>query len=80
VDVVIASSLAYVGVVGWFGPPAGWRWFGIGVLAFGLVHGLGLAARLQRPGLAEHLTVGRLLAFNVGGRLTSNRSQTIFKS
>jgi hypothetical protein len=49
VDVVIAASLAYVGVVGLFGRPERWRAFGIMVLLFGLVHGLGLAARAASP-------------------------------
>jgi hydrogenase/urease accessory protein HupE len=69
VDIVIAGSVAYVGVVGWFGRPERWRAFGIMVLLFGLVHGLGLAARLQEPSLADHLSVARMLAFNVGVEL-----------
>jgi hydrogenase/urease accessory protein HupE len=69
VDTVIAASLACIGVVGLFGRPERWRAFGIMVLLFGLVHGLGLAARLQEPGLAEHLSIARLLAFNVGVEL-----------
>jgi len=66
VDIVIAGSVAYVGVVGPAGRPERWRAFGIMVLLFGLVHGLGLAARLQEPSLADHLSVARMLAFNVG--------------
>jgi hydrogenase/urease accessory protein HupE len=66
VDIVIALSLAFVGLVGWLGPPSRWRLFGAGVLLFGLVHGLGLATRLQEPALAEHVTVWRVVAFNVG--------------
>ena len=66
VDMIVAMSLTFVGAVGWLGPPSRWRLFGIGVLAFGLAHGLGLATRLQTPALEGHLTVWRVLAFNVG--------------
>ncbi|MFB9691222.1 HupE/UreJ family protein [Amycolatopsis plumensis] len=66
VDIVIALSLVFVGVVGWFGRPTRWRWFGLGVFAFGLVHGLGLSTRLQDLGLPEDGLFGRVIAFNVG--------------
>ncbi|GAA1868830.1 HupE/UreJ family protein [Asanoa iriomotensis] len=69
VDVAIALSLAYIGLVGWFGPPARWRLFNAAVLAVGLVHGLGLATRLQDPQFTGHLTLWRVLAFNAGVEL-----------
>jgi hydrogenase/urease accessory protein HupE len=66
VDTVIALSLAAIGLVSWLGPPARWRLFGAGVLLLGLVHGLGLASRLQEPARAAHLTPARVIAFNIG--------------
>jgi hydrogenase/urease accessory protein HupE len=66
VDVVIALSLVFVGVVGWFGPRDRWRLFGIGVLVFGLIHGVGLSTRLQDLGLPEEGLLARVIAFNVG--------------
>ncbi|MDX8053682.1 HupE/UreJ family protein [Lentzea sp. BCCO 10_0798] len=66
VDVVIALSLVFVGVVGWIGRPQKWRWFAASVLGFGLVHGLGLSTRLQDLGLPESGLLWRVIAFNVG--------------
>jgi hydrogenase/urease accessory protein HupE len=66
VDVVIALSLVFVGVVGWFGPRDKWRLFGTGVLIFGLIHGVGLSTRLQDLGLPEDGLLARVIAFNVG--------------
>ncbi|MDX8048468.1 HupE/UreJ family protein [Lentzea sp. BCCO 10_0798] len=66
VDVVIALSLLFVGVVGVIGRPKKWLWFGLSVLAFGLVHGLGLSTRLQALGLPENGLLARVIAFNVG--------------
>ncbi|MEV1142234.1 HupE/UreJ family protein [Micromonospora sp. NPDC049799] len=66
VDVVVALSLVFVGVVGLRGRPKDWAWFAAAVLAFGLVHGLGLATRLQEVGLPAGGEVPRVLAFNVG--------------
>lgn len=66
VDVVIALSVLFVGVVGYFGGPRRWRSFGFVVLAFGLVHGLGLSTRLQALGLPEDGLLARVIAFNVG--------------
>lgn len=43
VDVFIALSLVFVAVMGWLGRPKQWTWFGLSVLGFGLVHGLGLS-------------------------------------
>lgn len=66
VDVVIAMSIAYVGVVGVRGAPYNWRAFGVGVFGFGLVHGLGLSTRFQDLGLPDDGRIPRLVAFNVG--------------
>ncbi|MGW7440163.1 HupE/UreJ family protein [Streptomyces sp. NPDC054849] len=65
VDVVVALSLVFAGVVGLLG--AGQRrWFAPAVAGFGLVHGLGLATRLQDLNLPEDGLVWRVLAFNLG--------------
>ena len=66
VDVVIALSLVYVGAQGLRGRPDDLRVFGGIVLAFGLVHGLGLSTRLQDLGLPDDGLVERVLLFNVG--------------
>lgn len=66
VDVVIALSIVFVGIVGARGAPYNWRFFGAGVFGFGLVHGLGLSTRFQDIGLADEGLVTRLIAFNVG--------------
>lgn len=70
VDAVIAMSVIYKG----FDNLDGFRrWIGIEppnllgiVLAFGLIHGFGLATRLQSIGLPHDGLVPRLLAFNAG--------------
>ncbi len=67
VDVVIALSLVFVGVAGWRPPP--FRWFALAVFGFGLVHGLGLATRLQALDLPENGVLTRVIAFNVGVEL-----------
>jgi hydrogenase/urease accessory protein HupE len=69
VDIVIADSVAFVGLVGLLGRPVRFRWFGAAVLAFGLVHGLGLATRFQALPIAPGGTITRLLAFNLGVEL-----------
>jgi hydrogenase/urease accessory protein HupE len=69
VDVVIALSVAYVGVQGVRGRPPNWRVTGAVVFAFGLVHGLGLSTRLQDLGLPDEGVVGRVVLFNVGVEL-----------
>ncbi|WP_144128081.1 HupE/UreJ family protein [Catellatospora sichuanensis] len=71
VDVVIALSLVFVGVVGFFGRPTTWRWFGLSVLGFGLIHGLGLSTRLQDIGLPHDTMplLARVISFNVGVEL-----------
>ncbi|MGQ0844617.1 MAG: HupE/UreJ family protein [Sporichthyaceae bacterium] len=66
VDVVIALSIVFVGIVGVRGEPYNWPLFGAGVFAFGLVHGLGLSTRFQDLGLPEDGQLARLIAFNVG--------------
>jgi hypothetical protein len=66
VDVVIALSVLFVGVVGIIGRPKNWRWFTLAILGFGLVHGLGLSTRLQDLGLPEGGLLIRVIAFNVG--------------
>src|SRR5215213_564504 len=66
VDIAVALSLVFVGVVGLIGRPTDWTWFTAVVLAFGLVHGLGLATRLQALGLPPDGTISRVLAFNLG--------------
>ncbi|RKR92921.1 hydrogenase/urease accessory protein HupE [Micromonospora pisi] len=69
VDVVIALSVVFVGVVGFIGRPQRWRWFAVVVLGFGLIHGLGLSTRLQDLGLPSDGLIPRVLAFNVGVEL-----------
>ena len=66
VDVVIAVSVGVVGVIGLLGRPRRFWWFGLLVLAFGLVHGLGLATRFQALTLPAGGELSRLIAFNVG--------------
>jgi hydrogenase/urease accessory protein HupE len=66
VDVVIALSVVYVGVLGVLGGPKDWRLTSFIVFAFGLIHGLGLATRLQDIALPEDGLVIRILLFNVG--------------
>jgi hydrogenase/urease accessory protein HupE len=69
VDVVIALSVVFVGVVGLTGRPKNWTWFGLAVGGLGLVHGLGLSTRLQALGLPEDGVIPRILAFNLGVEL-----------
>jgi hydrogenase/urease accessory protein HupE len=66
VDVVIALSVAYVGVLNLRGGEPDWRMVGGAVFGFGLVHGLGLSTRLQHLGLPDEGLLGRVIAFNVG--------------
>lgn len=69
IDAVIGLSVAYKAIDnldGWgtlFGATPGRRQ---AVLAFGLMHGLGLATRLQELQLARHGLLPNLLAFHVG--------------
>ncbi|MEU4478450.1 HupE/UreJ family protein [Micromonospora sp. NPDC023966] len=69
VDIVIALSLVFVGVVGLFRRPKKYRWVGAAVLAFGLIHGLGLSTRLQAIGMPEDGLLIRVVAFNLGVEL-----------
>jgi hydrogenase/urease accessory protein HupE len=69
VDVVIAISVGVVGTIGVFGRPRRFHWFGLLVVAFGLVHGLGLATRIQALEVTDDGLVSRLMAFNVGVEL-----------
>jgi hydrogenase/urease accessory protein HupE len=74
VDIVIGVSVIFVGLVGMFFPAVKWRPFAAIVFGFGLVHGLGLATRLQDAGLPEDGVLWRVIAFNVGieaGQLTA---------
>ena len=73
VDVAIALSVVYVGVLGVRGGPKNWRLTWWVVFGFGLIHGLGLATRLQGIALPEDGLVIRILLFNIGlelGQLT----------
>ena len=72
VDAIIGFSVAYKGMdnLGLFE-----RWFGrqpntkAAVLLFGLIHGFGLATKLQDFELSEDGLVGNIIAFNVGVEL-----------
>lgn len=67
VDVVIALSLVFVGVLGVRGRDRlDWSAVGWAVFGFGLVHGLGLSTRLQDAGLSDDGLLGKIIAFNVG--------------
>lgn len=70
VDVVLALSVAWVGLRLLQGRPERWRATEAAIFGFGLVHGLGLSTRLQDlqlPGGGD--LVARILAFNVGVEL-----------
>jgi hypothetical protein len=58
--------VVFVGLVGVAGRPTRWWWFGLAILGFGLVHGVGLSTRLQDLGLPEHGLLAKVIAFNVG--------------
>ena len=67
VDIVIALSVAYIGLRVIRGRPARWTWTGAAIFGFGLVHGLGLSTRLQELDLpGGGALVARVLAFNLG--------------
>lgn len=66
VDVVIALSVLYVGILGLRPDFRNWRIIGASIFGFGLVHGLGLSTRLQDLGLPDNGLVWRVLAFNLG--------------
>jgi hydrogenase/urease accessory protein HupE len=74
VDIIIGVSVIFVGLVGMFFPNVKWGPFTAIVFGFGLIHGLGLATRLQDAGLPEDGVLWRVIAFNVGieaGQLTA---------
>jgi len=74
VDVLIVTSLVFVGGQALLGRPRRWALFGAGVLGFGLIHGLGLATRFQALGVEGEGRIWKLLAFHVGievGQLTA---------
>ncbi len=66
VDVVIVLSVAFVGGVGLFGQPKRWDLFGAAIFCFGLIHGLGLATRLQSLGLPGDGLIWKVICFNIG--------------
>ncbi|WP_238012121.1 HupE/UreJ family protein [Dactylosporangium sp. AC04546] len=69
VDLVIRLSVIFVGAVALLARPKTklhWRLFGATVLGFGLVHGLGLATRLQDIDVHGVGSLTRIVAFNVG--------------
>jgi len=73
IDAVISLSVIYKGLENLDGFR---RWLGFGtpnllyaVFAFGLIHGLGLATRLQQAPLPEEGLVARILSFNAGVEL-----------
>jgi hydrogenase/urease accessory protein HupE len=66
VDVVIALSVVFVAVLGLRGRPDDFLVPGAIIFALGLVHGFGLATRLQDLGIPDDGLVGKTIAFNVG--------------
>jgi hydrogenase/urease accessory protein HupE len=66
VDIIIALSVVFVGIVAIKGRPKDWRWFGAAIFGFGLIHGLGLSTRLQELGLPEDGLLARVIMFNIG--------------
>ena len=66
VDVIIALSVVFVGVLGVWRRPADWRLVSAIVFGFGLVHGLGLSTRLQEIALPEDGLAIRIILFNIG--------------
>ncbi|MGL5823331.1 MAG: HupE/UreJ family protein [Nocardioides sp.] len=69
VDLVIAMSVLVVGAFGISGRAVDVTKFGAVVLVFGLIHGLGLAARLEDIGIGEDGKLVRVVAFNLGVEL-----------
>ncbi len=73
IDAVIALTVCYKGLENIDGFR---RYFGVAtpslvsaVFAFGLIHGLGLATRLQQMPLPEEGLIARILSFNLGVEL-----------
>ena len=74
VDLVIAISVLFVGFYGITRRPIDAKMFGLIVLGFGLIHGMGLAARLDEIGVPDDGKLIKVIAFNVGvelGQLTA---------
>lgn len=55
-----------IGGVAMIGQPKRWDWFGAAVFGFGLIHGLGLATRLQGLGLPSDGLIWKVICFNIG--------------
>lgn len=66
VDVVVALSVVAVAVVGLRWRRPNWQILGGGLFVFGLIHGLGLATRLQDLGVSDDSLALRVLLFNIG--------------
>lgn len=66
VDAVIALSVVYVAALGLKGRPDDWTVPCAVIFVFGIVHGLGLATRLQELGIPDAGLLGKTIAFNVG--------------
>ncbi len=66
VDLVIALSVVFVGVILFLGRTPSTLWFGAAVTGFGLVHGLGLATRFLGLGLPDEGLIAKVVAFNIG--------------
>jgi hydrogenase/urease accessory protein HupE len=87
IDAVIAISVIYKGIDNLDGFR---KWFHVNapnllfmVFAFGLIHGFGLATRLQGIGLPHEGLVGNLLAFNAGvevGQIAALIAMTVILS
>lgn len=74
VDLVIAVSVIFVGYFAVSGREINFRLFGAIVFGFGLIHGLGLASRLEDIGLPDEGKLARVIGFNIGielGQLTA---------
>jgi hydrogenase/urease accessory protein HupE len=67
VDVLIAASVAYIGLRIVRGRPTHWGHTAAAIFVFGLAHGLGLSTRLQELPLPDGAAlVARIIAFNIG--------------
>jgi HupE / UreJ protein len=66
VDLVIAMSVLFVAFFGVSRRAVDFTKFGVVVLSFGLIHGLGLAARLDKIGLPDDGKLTKVIAFNIG--------------
>jgi hypothetical protein len=73
IDAIIALTVCYKGIENLDGFR---RWLGVptpsllsAVFAFGLIHGLGLATRLQQVPLPEDGLIWKILSFNLGVEL-----------